>query len=91
MVDVMEEQVQRAHALIEATLDFAPLFGGNDARHQVERHDFVDAFRTLVDSERDAARLERQVSRALAAFNLVVAERGQRTRQAGVVRSDLVG
>ncbi len=37
VVDVLDEQVQRPHALGQAALDRAPLVGRQDARHQVER------------------------------------------------------
>jgi hypothetical protein len=37
VIDVVDEQVERAHALREPTLDHAPLVAAQDARDQVER------------------------------------------------------
>ena len=58
MVDVVQKQIQRAHALLEPALDGVPLLRGNDARHQVEGHDFFDALGRLVHGEGNSARLE---------------------------------
>ena len=41
VVDVVDEQVERAHALGEPALDHAPLVAGEDARHEVEREGTV--------------------------------------------------
>jgi hypothetical protein len=43
VIDVLDERVQRAHALGQAALDDAPLVGGQDARDEVERERAVPA------------------------------------------------
>ena len=55
MVDVVQEQVQRAHALDDAGFQGAPFLGGDDARDQVERQDAVDRRGVGIDGEGDAA------------------------------------
>ena len=89
MIDVVQEQVQRAHALFEAKLDRAPLVGSDDARHQVEGHDLFDALGRLVHRKSDPARLERQVGSALAALDLDAAERRQFADQRRIVLAHL--
>ncbi len=55
MVDVVQEQVQRPHALDHAGFQDAPLLGGDHARDQVERQDAVDRRGVGIDREGDAA------------------------------------
>ena len=56
MVDVVQEQVQRPHALNDAGLQRSPLLGGDHPRDQVERQDAVDRGGVGIDGEGDAAR-----------------------------------
>ena len=91
VIDVVQEQVERAHALLEAALDLAPLVGGDDARHQVERHDLLDAFGALIDGEGDPARLEREIGGALAPLDFGSAQRRQLAGQRRVVVAHLPG
>ena len=81
MIDVVQEQVQRAHALDDAGLQRAPFLRGDHARDQVERQDAVDRGRVGIDGEGDAAlqqvafgiggaaaqRLDRQMAQPVAA------------------------
>ena len=80
VVDVVQEQVQRAHALDDAGFQRAPFLGGDHARDQVERQDAVDRGGVGIDGEGDAAlqqvafgiggaaaqRLDRQVAQPFA-------------------------
>src|SRR5207253_8578670 len=52
VVDVVEEEVERPEALLQARLDPAPLLPRHDTRHRVERKDPVDPRRLAVDGER---------------------------------------
>ena len=54
LVDVQQEQVERGDALDQAVLDDLPLGGGDDARHEVEREDALEAFLLAGDGEGDA-------------------------------------
>ena len=58
MVDVGEEQVERAHALDETGFEPPPFIGGNDPRHQVERDQAFGARVLAVHRERDADAVE---------------------------------
>jgi hypothetical protein len=42
-VDVVEEQAERAHALLEAALELVPVAAGDDARQHAEREDLLGA------------------------------------------------
>ncbi len=55
VVDVVQEHVQRAHALDDAGLDLLPLGRGDHAGDQVERQDAVDRGGVGIDGEGDAA------------------------------------
>ncbi len=54
VVDVVQEQVQRVHALREATLEELPVLGGDDPRDDVERDQALGAVAVAVDGEGDA-------------------------------------
>src|SRR5687768_7548097 len=87
VVDVAEEEVQRAHALLESALDALPLLRQDDPRDEIERHDLLGAARVLIHGERDAARLEAEVRGALSARDLVRGKGFEPPRQRGVVRA----
>ena len=91
MINVVQEQVERAYTLLEAALDRAPFARGDQARDQVERHDLVRALRALVDGERHAARRKRQVGGCLSALDILRTERRQRVGQGRIVRPHPVG
>ncbi len=59
VVDVVQEEVERAHALLQTLLEDAPLVRRNDARHDVERDQALGAGILPVDGERDADPVER--------------------------------
>ena len=61
VVDVVEEEVERAEPLLEAALDHLPLVGRHDPRHEVEREDPLGAGIVAVDGEADALRQEERV------------------------------
>ena len=55
MIHVVQEQVQRSHALDDAGFQCVPFLRGNYARDQVERQDTVDRGRVGVDGKGNAA------------------------------------
>ena len=72
-IEVLEEEVQRPHALDEARLDLAPFRAGDDARHQIERENALGALLVAVDGEGDALAQKRGIDgrAALLEFLLV--------------------
>ena len=88
-VEVVEEAVERRHALDEAALDRRPFLGGNDARHQVHRPHPLDARGLAVDREGDAETPEDRVAQALAPAELFGGDRAQAGDQAPVGRANL--
>ena len=71
VVDVVQEQVERPDPLLEPTLDPPPLLRRDDPRDEIERDDLLEPARILVDGEGDAARLEGQLRRDLAARHVL--------------------
>ena len=59
MVDVVQERVQRLHALLQPAVEHLPFVRRNDARHDVERDQPLGAGVLAVDRERDADAMER--------------------------------
>ena len=59
VVDVVQERVQRVHALAQAAIEHLPLVGRNDARNDVERNQALGAGLLAVDREGDADAMER--------------------------------
>ena len=55
VIDVVQEHVERAHALDDTGLDLLPLGGGQHAGDQVERQDAIDRRSVGIDGESDAA------------------------------------
>jgi hypothetical protein len=89
VVDVLDEGVQRAHALGEPALDDAPLVGGQDARDQVERERPVAALRTVGGGgvEGDALLEEDGVAPLARGLKPIAAEPGERGGQRGRLRA----
>ena len=73
MVNVVQEQVQRADALFQAAFEQGPFVGRDDARDQVEGKNFLRAAVIVVDRERDALRQEGRVGEGTLALELVLA------------------
>ena len=63
VINVVQEQVQRRDALGQAAFQKFPFRGGDDARQQVERENFLRALGVAIDVERDALPQERRVHR----------------------------
>ena len=61
MVDVVNERVERAHALLQAALEPDPLFERQHAGHDVEGDQALGAFVLAVDGERDADAVEQGI------------------------------
>ena len=91
VIDVVEEQVERANALLEAARDAIPFVRDDDARDEVEGHDLLHPLGPLVHREGDPADAERQVGGATTALDLLRAQRRQSPRQRLVVRARRAG
>ena len=89
MVDVLDEGVQRAHALGEAALDDAPLVGREDARDEVERERPVAALRAVGGGgvEGDALLDEDGVAPLAGRLKPLAAQPGERARERGCLRA----
>ena len=86
VIDVVEEEIEGAHALLEAALDVVPLLRQDDSRNEVERHDLLQTARILIHRECDPTRLEAEVRRALPARDLLGRKRFQPTCERRIVR-----
>ena len=73
-VDVVEEEVERAHPLDQAALEPVPLRAGDHPRDQVEREDPLDPLLLAVDREADPLVHERELDRAPPLLELLEAE-----------------
>jgi len=87
VVDVAQEQVERADALDEPRLDERPLLRGNHARKEVEGEGTLGAGLVAVDRERDALVSERQVREGPAPAELDRGHRPDPPRDVSVVRA----
>ena len=89
VVDVLDEGVQRAHALGEAALDDAPLVGGQDARDEVERERPVAALRAVGGGgvEGDALLDEDGVAPLAGRLKPLAAQPGERAGKRGRLRA----
>ena len=81
VVDVVDEGVERPHALLEPARDLVPLRLQDQARHDVERPLAVDVGAVVVDGEGDAHGADGEFGRGLAFADLVVRESGERLEQ----------
>ncbi len=61
MVDVVDEGVERAHALLQAAFEADPFFQGQDAGHDVEGDEALGALLLAVDGEGDADAVEQGI------------------------------
>ena len=61
VINVMNEEVQSADALLEPALDPVPFGGGDQPRDRIERDDPLDALLAAIDGERDPLLAHRQV------------------------------
>jgi hypothetical protein len=75
VIDVVDEQVQRADPLFEAKLDPCPFGGRHDPRNEVEGKNPLGAGAVAVDVEGDPHVQQRPLGRALAAQQLAVGHR----------------
>ena len=75
VVDVVDEQVQRADPLLEAPLDPVPFGGRHDPGDEIEGKDPLGAGAVAVHVERDPHVQQRALGRLLAAQQLAVRHR----------------
>ncbi len=88
-VEVLEEQIQRLHALGESLLDHQPLGIRNDPGHEIERKNALRALLVAVDGERDALAQECRVDRRAPLVELVLLQPLESLEKGGVVRPHL--
>ena len=86
VVDVVEEEVERAHPLDQPALEPVPLPAGDHPRNQVEREDPLDALVLAVDREADPLVHERQLDRVPPLLELLEAEPAELLRESPIVR-----
>ncbi len=86
VVDVGEEEVERAQPLLEAPLDRLPLVRRHDARHEIEREDAVGALVVAVHREADSLVEEERVGDPDPLLEPVGAHRGEPLCERLVVR-----
>ena len=91
VVDVVDEGVERPHALLEAARDLVPFALQDEAGHDVERPFAVDVRTVVVDGERDAHGTDGEFGSRLAFADLVVGQFRQRLQQAARARPRLAG
>ena len=73
-IEVLEEQIQRLHALDQARLDLRPFRIRDDARHEIERENALGALLVAVDGEGDALAQEGGVDRGAALVEFLLVE-----------------
>ena len=81
VVNVVDEQVQRTDALLEAGVNAGPLLGGHDARKDVEGENFLHAGLLAIDVEGDAHLEQQALGGALAVEDFAGGKGGQRVEQ----------
>src|SRR5689334_7441315 len=81
VVDIVDERVQRVHALAQSPFDGNPLVRSDDAGNNVERKDLFRAGFVPVDVERDAHPEQRLFGRLLVAPDFSVAYRRYSLKQ----------
>ena len=87
VINVVNEKIERADALLEPALDPVPFGGGDQPGDRVERNDAFDALLAAIDRKRDPLLPHRQVSQLVAPFELVRSEVDQPFEQGRVMRA----
>jgi hypothetical protein len=90
VVDVVEEEVERGHALPQPALDVPPLLVRDDAGHEVEGEHALDPLILGVDRERDALVEERGVRSAPSLVEGLGGHLAEHLVEGAVVRPHLV-
>ena len=86
VVDVVQEQVQRADPLLEPPLQPVPLVAGDQPRDRIEGDDLLHPLVATVDRERDPLMPHRQVGHLVTALQLRGPERVEAVAERRVVR-----
>ena len=89
MVDVVDEQVERLDALLQAALDAAPFRCGDDPRHQIEGEDPLRAGAVAVHVERNPHVEQGPLGRPLPAQELSLRQRVDEVNERFCDRSGL--
>ena len=76
-VDVLQEQVERDHALAEPALDVVPLGARQDARREVEGEKPLGAAPVAIDGKGDSLQQKRQIRELATLFELSNGHSGQ--------------
>jgi hypothetical protein len=77
VVQVVDEQIERLHPLLQTRFGAVPFVLGDDARHDVERPSPVDAAAFGVDGEGDAHHQNGEFGGGLALAQIFIAQGGQ--------------
>jgi len=89
MINIVNEQVECFHPLLEAFLQLRPFIVRNDARDDIERDQALGAGIAAIDGEGDADAPEHEVGLDPLAFDDVRRLVGQPALEFPVVRADL--
>jgi hypothetical protein len=81
VIHVVDEEIQRVDALLQAALDVAPLRCGDDTRNEIERKDALGAGAIAIDVERDPHVQQRAFGGPLPPEQLSVGEGFNELRQ----------
>ncbi len=90
-VNILQEQIQRHHALGQAALDALPFRMRQDARDQVEGEQALGAPAVAINREGDALNQEREVRQFAALLELRRRHRAELLEQLGIVRPGMAG
>ncbi len=89
MIDVVEEPVERIHALAQALRELVPFGSGNDSRDGVERDEALCARVVTVDRERDADAMEEEVGFAALFRHAIGGRFGEPLGEGAKMRADV--
>ena len=90
-IDVLQEKIQRHHALRQAAFDAVPFRVREDARDQIEGKQPFGALAVAVNGESDALNQERKVGELAAFFELRRRHRAELLEKLGILRARLAG
>ncbi len=89
MVNIVDEQVERFHALLQARFEHPPFVARHDARDDVERENLLRAFLVAIDAEGDALLVQQLLRRFLASPEFLGRQRVDLLEKGGCKRSRL--
>ena len=90
-VNILQEKIQRHHALGEAAVDLFPFRMRQDARDQIEREQALGAAAVAINRKRNALNQKREVGELAALLELRGRHGGKLLEQLGVLRARVAG